>query len=110
MAKNALGAHAMDELGISEIFSARPLQAAMTSALSFVAGAGLPLLAACLSPDNHLAWIVGTTSLLFLIVLGGLAAYTGGACIIKGIWRVAFWGMMAMAITAGIGMLFGAQS
>ena len=110
MAKDALGAHARDELGISEIFSARPMQAAMASALSFVAGAGLPLLAAWFSPDRYLMWIVGATSLVFLVVLGGLAAYTGGASIVRGILRVAFWGVMAMAITASVGMLFGASA
>ncbi len=110
MAKDALGAHARDELGISEIFSARPLQAAITSALSFVAGAGMPLLVAWRSPEHHLALIVGVSSLIFLVVLGALAAYTGGAGIIKGISRVAFWGVMAMAITAGVGMLFGAPA
>ena len=110
MEKDALGAHARDELGISEIFSARPLQAAITSALSFVAGAGMPLLVAWLSPESHLALIVGVTSMIFLFVLGALAAYTGGAGIIKGISRVAFWGMLAMAITAGVGMMFGSPA
>ena len=110
MAKDALGAHARDELGISEMSSARPLQAAMTSALSFVVGAGWPLLVAWFSPDRHLALIVGTTSLFFLVVLGALAAYTGGAGIIKGISRVTFWGVFAMAITAGVGMLFGSSA
>ncbi len=108
MEKDALGAHARDELGISEVSSARPLQAALTSALSFVAGAGLPLLAAWLSPQGLTEWVVGTTSLVFLVLLGWLAAYTGGAAIIKSILRVTFWGAMAMAITAGVGMLFGA--
>ena len=110
MAKDALGAHARDELGISEIFSAKPLQAAMISALSFVVGAGLPLVAAWFSPARQLTLIVGATSLFFLVLLGGLAAYTGGANIIKGISRVTFWGVFAMAITAGVGMLFGASA
>jgi VIT1/CCC1 family predicted Fe2+/Mn2+ transporter len=107
MAKDALGAHTRDELGISPAVSANPLQAAITSALSFTVGAGLPLISACLAPGNYLTWIVGATSLVFLIILGGLAAYTGGASLLKGIWRVTFWGILAMAITAGIGMLFG---
>jgi vacuolar iron transporter family protein len=110
MVKDALGAHARDELGISEVSSAKPLQAAMTSAMSFVVGAGLPLCVAWLSPVKNLAWLVGTTSLVFLVVLGWLAAYTGGAGIIKSIARVTFWGAMAMAITAGVGMLFGAPA
>jgi VIT1/CCC1 family predicted Fe2+/Mn2+ transporter len=107
MAKDALGAHTRDELGISSVMSANPLQAAITSALSFTVGAGLPLIGAWLAPIHYLTWIVGVTSLIFLIILGGLAAYTGGASILKGIWRVTLWGVLAMAITAGIGMLFG---
>lgn len=108
MARDALGAHTRDELGISEVASARPLQAAGYSALAFTVGAGLPLLSAWLSPATYLVWVVGATSLLFLMVLGGLAAYTGGAGILKGVWRVTFWGVLAMAITAGVGLLFGA--
>jgi len=107
MAKDALGAHTRDELGISEVVSARPLQAALASAGAFTVGAGLPLVSAWLSPEGHLALVVGATSLLFLVMLGGLAARTGGASILKGIWRVTFWGAMAMAITAGVGRLFG---
>jgi len=107
MAKDALGAHTRDELGIFTAVSANPLQAAVTSALSFTVGAGLPLISAWLAPSDYLAWIVGMTSLIFLMLLGGLAAYTGGASILKGIWRVTSWGVLAMAITAGIGMLFG---
>jgi VIT1/CCC1 family predicted Fe2+/Mn2+ transporter len=107
MVKDALGAHTRDELGISEAVSAKPLQAAITSALAFTVGAGLPLLSAWLSPDTTLTLIVAMTSLLFLVILGGLAAYTGGASIIMGIWRVTFWGALAMAITAGVGRLFG---
>jgi VIT1/CCC1 family predicted Fe2+/Mn2+ transporter len=108
MAKDALGAHTRDELGISEVASAKPLQAAGYSALAFTIGAGLPLLSAWLSPARYLAPVVGATSLLFLVVLGGLAAYTGGAGMLKGIGRVTFWGALAMAITAGVGLLFGA--
>lgn len=107
MARDALGAHIRDELGISEAVSAKPLQAAITSALAFTVGAGLPLLSAWLSPDKALVLVVGATSLLFLVILGGLAAYTGGAGILRGISRVTFWGALAMAITAGVGRLFG---
>ncbi|HSM20848.1 MAG TPA: VIT family protein [Rubrivivax sp.] len=107
MAKDALGAHTRDELGISEVVTARPLQAALASAGAFTVGAGLPLVSAWLAPESHLPLVVGATSLLFLAVLGGLAARTGGAGILKGVWRVTFWGAMAMAITAAVGRLFG---
>lgn len=107
MAKDALGAHTRDELGISEVASARPLQAAFASALAFIVGAGLPLFSAWVSPEQYLGQVVGATSLLFLVVLGGLAAHTGGASIVRGIMRVSFWGALAMAITAGVGRLFG---
>lgn len=110
MAKDALGAHTRDELGISEVASAKPLQAAGSSALAFAIGAGMPLLSAWIAPEKQLALVVGTASLLFLVALGGLAAYTGGAAIIKGICRVTFWGALAMAITAGVGRLFGVAS
>jgi len=106
-AKDALAAHTRDELGISNATSANPLQAALVSALSFVVGAGLPLATAWLTPFAFLTPVVASTSLLFLVILGGLAAYTGGAGIAKGILRVTFWGALAMAITAGVGMLFG---
>lgn len=106
-ARDALGAHTRDELGISETVSAKPLQAAMVSALSFVIGAGLPLLTAWFTPYTVLTPMVAATSLLFLVILGGLAAYTGGAGIVKGIVRMAFWGTLAMASTAGVGWLFG---
>ena len=106
-AKDALAAHTRDELGISDATNANPLQAALVSALSFVVGAGLPLLTAWLTPFAYLTPVVAATSLVFLIILGGLAAYTGGAGIFKGVMRVAFWGALAMAITAGVGMLFG---
>ena len=107
MDKDALGAHTRDELGISEMTSANPLQAALVSALSFVVGAGLPLLTAWLVPFGYLTPVVAATSLLFLVILGGLAASTGGAGVVKGIVRVAFWGALAMAITSGVGLLFG---
>ena len=107
MARDALGAHTRDELGISEAMNARPLLAAASSAAAFIVGAGLPLLSAWLSPGPSLALVVGATSLLFLVLLGGLAAYIGGAGIAKGVARVTFWGALAMAITAGVGKLFG---
>jgi VIT1/CCC1 family predicted Fe2+/Mn2+ transporter len=106
-ARDALGAHTRDELGITDTVSANPLQAALVSALSFVVGASLPLLIAWLTPYVYLTPVVAATSLLFLVILGGLAAYTGGAGIVKGIFRVAFWGALAMACTAGVGWLFG---
>ena len=107
MAKDALAAHARDELGISETISARPIQAALTSAATFAVGAALPLLVVVIAPATSLVLLVAGTSLLFLALLGALAAYTGGARIIIGIVRVTFWGALAMAITAGIGALFG---
>ena len=107
MTKDALAAHARDELGISETISARPVQAALTSAATFTAGAALPLLVVVVAPAAGLVLLVAGTSLFFLALLGGLAAYTGGARIPLGIARVTFWGALAMAITAGIGALFG---
>jgi VIT1/CCC1 family predicted Fe2+/Mn2+ transporter len=107
MAKDALGAHARDELGISETMSANPLQAAFSSALSFIVGAALPLLVAVFAAPEQLALIVSAATLVLLALLGAVAAYTGGASLGKGMWRVTFWGAMAMAITAGVGMLFG---
>src|SRR5512132_3439197 len=107
MARDALGAHARDELGISETISARPIQAALTSAATFSVGAALPLLVVVIAPPARLGLLVAGTSLLFLALLGALAAYTGGARILIGIVRVTFWGALAMAITAGIGALFG---
>ena len=107
MAKDALGAHTRDELGISEVASARPLQAAWASASAFTVGAGLPLVSAWVSPEKYLTVVVAATSLLFLVVLGGLAAQTGGAPMARGVARVAFWGTLAMAITAGVGKWFG---
>jgi len=107
MAKDALGAHARDELGISEIMTARPIQAAFTSAASFAVGAVLPLLVAVLIPGRLLVPLVIATSLAFLASLGALAAVTGGARPGLGAFRVTFWGALAMALTAGIGALFG---
>jgi VIT1/CCC1 family predicted Fe2+/Mn2+ transporter len=107
MEKDALGAHARDELGISETIAARPVQAAIASALSFAIGAVLPLLVAFFAPVTRLPSLVAGTSLFFLALLGGLAAYSGGAPILRGTVRVTFWGALAMAITAAIGALFG---
>jgi vacuolar iron transporter family protein len=107
MAKDALAAHARDELGISETISARPVQAAITSAVTFAAGAALPLLVVVIASATSLVLLVAGTSLFFLALLGGLAAYAGGARILIGMVRVTFWGALAMAITAGIGAWFG---
>ncbi len=107
MAHDPLGAHARDELGISETVSARPVQAALASAASFTAGAALPLLSVLLLPRGALTLGVAVSSLVFLAALGGIAARTGGAPTVTGAWRVAFWGALAMAITAGVGALFG---
>jgi VIT1/CCC1 family predicted Fe2+/Mn2+ transporter len=107
MAKDALKAHARDELGISEHLAARPLQAAMTSAATFAVGAVLPLAFAALVPMAALVPTVAGTSLVFLAALGALAAYVGGARVTVGAARVAFWGAAAMALTALVGRLFG---
>lgn len=108
MAHDALAAHARDELGISELTSARPVQAAFASAGSFAVGALLPLGAALLAPRSALIPAVVLLSLLFLAALGVLGAYAGGAPRFKAALRVAFWGALAMALTAGVGALFGA--
>ncbi len=108
MAHDALGAHARDELEVSQSMAARPVQAALTSAISFAAGAALPLLVAVVAAaGNLLVWVPGT-ALVFLALLGALAARTGGAGMWVGAGRVTFWGALAMAITAGVGALFGA--
>lgn len=107
-AKDALKAHARDELGISEFTEARPVQAALASAATFSAGAALPLATAWLAPLDLLQWIVGGSSLLFLALLGFLGAWAGKARPLKPVIRVVFWGIVAMAATAGIGRLFGA--
>lgn len=107
MAKDALGAHARDELGISEISTARPVQAALTSAVTFAIGAAMPVLIVAISPANKLLPFVVIASLIFLAALGAIGAKTGGATILKGTVRVTFWGALAMAATAGIGKLFG---
>ncbi|ACB26659.1 VIT1/CCC1 transporter family protein [Methylobacterium radiotolerans] len=107
MAKDALGAHARDELGISEVTTARPVQAALTSAATFSAGAALPLATAALSSGNVAVYTVSGASLVFLAVLGALGARAGGAAIARATARVTFWGVLAMAVTAGIGSLVG---
>jgi VIT1/CCC1 family predicted Fe2+/Mn2+ transporter len=107
-AKDALTAHARDELGISEITSARPIQAALTSAATFSAGAAMPLLMVVISPYPFLVPVVSATSLVFLALLGAIGAKAGGANIWRATARVTFWGAFAMALTAGIGRVFGA--
>jgi VIT1/CCC1 family predicted Fe2+/Mn2+ transporter len=108
MAHDALGAHARDELGITETLSAKPLQAAFASALSFAVGGLCPLVVVLLAPTQALIPFVAVASLLFLALLGGLAASIGGAAVPKGVMRVTFWSALAMAVTAGIGRLFSA--
>ena len=107
MAKDALGAHARDELGISEISTARPIQAALTSAVTFTVGAALPLLMVVVTPARFLVVAVSVASLLFLALLGAIGARTGGADVVKATARVTFWGALAMALTAGVGAIFG---
>ena len=107
MAHDALGAHARDELGISDSLSARPVQAAFTSALTFAAGAALPLLAALVAPSMLILPVVAGVSLIVLTALGALSAGAGGAPILRASLRVVFWGALAMGLTAGVGKLFG---
>jgi VIT1/CCC1 family predicted Fe2+/Mn2+ transporter len=108
MAHDALGAHARDELGISDALSARPVQAALASAGTFAVGAALPLLAVVMAPGVRLVPVVAGASLACLALLGGVAALAGGANAAVGAARVTFWGALAMALTAGVGALFGA--
>ena len=108
MQHDALGAHARDELGISEVLSARPVQAALASAASFAVGAALPLAVVALAPPNLLMASVSTASLVFLALLGAVAARAGGASVWTGAARVTFWGAGAMAATALVGRAFGA--
>ena len=110
MAHDALGAHARDELGISEALTARPMQAALASAASFAVGAAMPLLVTAIAPQAVLIPLVAGTSLVFLTLLGAMAARAGGAGVIAGAMRVAFWGALAMAVTAGAGALFGTMA
>jgi VIT1/CCC1 family predicted Fe2+/Mn2+ transporter len=107
MAHDALGAHARDELGISDTLAARPVQAALASAGTFAVGAALPLLVVLLVPLSALMWAVAGSSLVFLALLGSLAARAGGASVLTAATRVTFWGALAMALTAGVGALFG---
>ncbi|HQN64055.1 MAG TPA: VIT family protein [Methylophilus sp.] len=106
-AHDAFAAHARDELGISEVLNAQPVQAALTSATTFAIGAALPLVVAWLAPYSLASIYIAVTSLFFLALLGGLAAKTGGASLWKGAWRVTFWGALAMIATAVVGHLFG---
>src|ERR1043166_8057486 len=108
MAHDALAAHARDELGITDAMSARPLQAAVFSAVSFSLGAALPLAVAWFAPHANVIWITAAASLVFLTLLGAVAARAGGASMLKGSVRVLFWGTLAMAVTAAVGRLFGA--
>jgi VIT1/CCC1 family predicted Fe2+/Mn2+ transporter len=108
MAHDALGAHARDELGLSDVTAARPLQAALASAGSFAVGAALPIVVVLAAPQAQLIWWVSITALVFLAGLGALSARAGGAPVLAGTWRVTFWGLAAMLITAGAGALFGA--
>jgi len=107
MAHDALDAHARDELGITEALRARPVQAAMASALCFSVGAALPILVVAISPPAILIFTVFLSALLFLILLGGMAARVGGARVLTGALRIGFWSALAMAVTAGVGALLG---
>lgn len=109
-ASGALAAHARDELGISEVTAARPLQAAIASAATFSIGAILPLAVVLLSPLSSVVWAVSLAALVFLAALGALGARVGGSPVGKGVVRVVFWGALAMAVTAGVGLLFGATA
>ena len=108
MMHDALGAHARDELGISETLSARPVQAALASAASFAVGAALPLAVTALAPERGLIFWISGMSIVFLALLGVVAARIGGTHVLMSAWRVTFWGALAMAITAGVGAMFGA--
>jgi VIT1/CCC1 family predicted Fe2+/Mn2+ transporter len=106
-AHDALGAHMRDELGMSDTLTARPVQAALASAATFAVGAVMPLLVVLLAPRSAMVWAVAGVSLLFLMLLGALAARAGGAAALTAAARVTFWGALAMALTAGVGLLFG---
>jgi VIT1/CCC1 family predicted Fe2+/Mn2+ transporter len=108
MSVDALGAHARDELGITETLRARPIQAALASASAFSVGATIPILTTWLTPGRWIGEASAITAFIMLIVLGATAAYVGGASVVKGAARVAFWGAFAMGLTAGVGRLFGA--
>ncbi|NTW83887.1 MAG: VIT family protein [Chlorobiaceae bacterium] len=106
-AHDALGAHARDELGITEALRARPIQAAISSAVSFIAGAVIPIAASVMAPAGLIPEILSATVLVALVMLGGTAAYAGGAPLLRGALRVTFWGALAMGLTAAVGRLFG---
>jgi len=108
MKHDALGTHARDELGLSEATVARPIQAAFASAMAFSSGAGLPVLAAILSPKRDVSWSVSLTSIVALAILGAVGARAGGAPPVRPALRVMFWGIIAMIVTGGVGRLFGA--
>jgi VIT1/CCC1 family predicted Fe2+/Mn2+ transporter len=108
--KDALSAHARDELGISETVTAHPIQAALVSAVTFAAGAVIPLIIALLAPASQISVVIAATTLVALAVLGGLGASAGGAGIVKGAVRVMFWGALAMAATAAVGLAFGVMA
>ena len=107
MAHDPLGAHARDELGVSDVVTARPVQAGLTSAATFAVGAGLPLITALMAPTSHVIAVVAGASLVSLTALGALSARAGGAPVVRASMRVAFWGALAMAVTAGVGRLVG---
>lgn len=107
MAHDALAAHARDELGISELTTARPVQAALASALTFAIGAALPLATMLIAPESGRITVVIASSIVFLALLGGFGAHAGGAPVVRGAARVTLWGALAMALTAGVGALFG---
>jgi VIT1/CCC1 family predicted Fe2+/Mn2+ transporter len=107
MAHDALGAHARDEIGITQELSARPLQAAFTSSGTFAAGAAIPVALSAVTPVATILWLVPTVTIVMLGALGGLAAATGGASPLRGALRVCFWGTLAMGLTALVGKLFG---
>ena len=106
-AHDALGAHSRDELGVADVLTARPVQAGVTSAATFAIGAALPLVTALVAPAPRVAEIVAGTSLLFLTALGAASAMAGGAPVLRAAVRVAFWGALAMGVTAAVGLLFG---
>ena len=105
--RDALGSHARDELGISETVTARPIQAALVSALTFAVGAVVPLMVTLFVPESRIALLVAASTILGLAVLGGLGASAGGAGVMRGATRVTLWGALAMAATAAVGALFG---
>lgn len=104
---DALQAHARDELGITETLRAKPVQAALASALAFTLGASVPVLTVLIAPRESVSMTTSATALAMLLVLGGAAGWAGGASVVKGALRVAFWGALAMALSAGVGQLFG---